>query len=513
MAKGKSTKSAPNRKELIEAREMQYGKDFKFYEVFARIWGWDGYKPEPQRAVKQLHGYIQAEEKKDNPPKERPLDPELQFCVGVAYLSGWIPCSNHNKKAAMWFARSELQGCDKGALGLGYIREKGLTECDPANDYKNMVEDYTNAAKQGNVYAQYRLAKILYQVDPDNPKLVQLLMNAVDAGYQPAKELFDEIFLKAKKPIPLREHRKSFSAQCMVNFNYDELCTILLEIHDNVQKIKPIVTENNEIIKRVDLSVQMLQSSLNGMWTEMQEAEEEFQGQLQELQRGINENLNKVPNAELKEAEDFMSVLFKGDWRNSARLCDASCNALVTAHVLMKMADEIGVTNYSGIVITAVWALEHECRRRFYDAFDGYLQTMGVQSEDRPSRMNLIDKYFTLGSVGYIANSNDFNAFFKASNLLSPTAESERNKRSFSEAEMIYKYWLPGTWDRNEKTFKSIIVSLNEKYRKPAAHAKEVGKKEAEECCDLLGITEAHKKMNNIAGALKALLWLTAPLE
>ena len=41
----------------------------------------------------------------------------------------------------------------------------------------------------------------------------------------------------------------------------------------------------------------------------------------------------------------------------------------------------------------------------------------------------------------------------------------------------------------------------------------EVGRKEAEVCCDLLGITEAHKKMDNITGALKALLWLTAPLE
>ncbi|MBQ3194774.1 MAG: sel1 repeat family protein [Oscillospiraceae bacterium] len=446
------------------------------------------------------------------------MNPELQFYVGVAYLSGWIPCNNHEKKAAMWFARSELQGCDKGALGLGYIREKGLAEYDPVNDYKNMVEDYTNAAKQGNVYAQYRLAKVLYQVDPDNPRLIQLLMNAVDAGYQPAKEFFDEVSFKSKNPIALEEYQKSFSVQRTVNLNYDELCAMLLEIHDNVQKIRPIVTANNEIIKRMEISVQMLQTSLDGMWTEMQEAEEEFRGRLQELQRGIHENLNKVPKEELKEAEEFMSVLFKGDWRNPARLCNESCDSLITAHVLMKMADKLEIRDYCGIVVTAVSALERECRRRFYDAFDSYLESIGVEAQDQKARMNLDKPFFTLGSVGSIVKSPAFEEFVKATKFLSPAAEKECAKRKFREhKDMIGYYCLPGTWEKNPKdgkNFTDLTWELTRNYRNPAAHADKIMTSEdAARCCDLLGITAAHKEVNNITGALKALLWLTAPLE
>lgn len=398
-----------------------------------------------------------------------PFDPDLQFLVGVAYLCGWLPCENAVKEAHQWFLRSADQGSPKGMMAVGYLHEKRLGEY---HDENTMLSYYSMAGSMGYAPAQCRLTSYHQQ------QLKQIYQNAEKA--RDASE-------KAQKAA------------------------------ENAQDIgvrtESVVNRNNEMLRRVEVSVQMLQSSLNGMWAEVQDAEEEFRKMLQQLQQETQKNLNKISKTELAEAEEFMSVLFKGDWRNSSRLCDASCDALVTAHVLMKVAEKLGITNYSGIVITAVWALEHECRRRFYDAFDRYLQTMGVQAEDRLSRMNLINQFFTLGSVGYIANSQDFNAFCRSSNLLSPAAELERSKRRFSEAEMIYKYWLPGTRDRNEKTFKSIIVSLNEKYRKPAAHAEEVGKKEAEECCDLLGITEAYRKMNNIAGALKALLWLTAPLE
>ena len=285
--------------------------------------------------------------------------------------------------------------------------------------------------------------------------------------------------------------------------------------------IVPIIPETHRIVVRQEYALQTLQSSLNSMWAEMREAEEEFREKLQDLQREIEDNLNRVPKEEVAEAEKFMSVLFKDDWRKPDRLCNESCDALVTAHVLMKVADMLEIRNYAGIVITAVWALEHECRRRFRDSFDRYLASINIPEGERASRMNIKpgrdgSPEYTLGSVSYVVNSPDFDAFSKATGLLSPIAEKERVKMRYSDAQMIWKYWLPGTRDSvsgKGKSFQSMIMMLNNDYRIPAAHAKDVGREEAEKCCHLLGITEAHTKMNNIAGALKALLWLTSPLE
>lgn len=538
MTKGKNAKSTPNRKEVSEAREMQYGKDFKFYEVFARIWGWDGYETEPQRAVKQLCGYMKAEEKKANPKRERPQDPELQFYVGVAYLSGWIPCNNHEKKAAMWFARSDLQGCDKGALGLGYIMEKGLAECESMDDYKAMVEYYTTAAKQGNVFAQYRLANILYQIDPDNPRLIQLLLNAADTGYRPAQDLFDRVCSRRRK-IPAQEEHQADSFTQKQDLNYDEIKDLLLKLLKNSE-------DTLAIVRRVEVALQMLQSSLNSMWTELREADAENSDKLDILQQQMNETLQKAVSVEfapvthkaIEDAEAFMSVLFKDDWRKPGRLCNASCDALVTAYVLMKVADMLEIRNYSGIVITAVWALEHECRRRFRDSFEKYLASINVPEEERASRMNLKPDTdgniaFTLGSTYYVVNPSklknvwqftkpsEFDSFAKACDFLSTAAKEVQKRRHYPDAGMVFwDYWIPGT-EKSEKkntkvtgqSFTQILYTLNKNYRIPAAHAMEVGRKEAEVCCDLLGITEAHKEMNNITGALKVLLWLTAPLE
>ena len=188
-----ASRKSPSRWQLSEARSGQYKGDYRFYKLFAQIWGWDGVKAKPEKAVNKLCKYIRREERKHPVKRQRPRDPELQFAVGVAYLSGWIPDEKYQNKAAMWFARSYEQGCDKGALGTGYIYERGMAESDPVTDYEHMVKAYTDAAKQKNVYAQYRLAKILYDVDPDNPRLTQLLFNAVDADYTPAKELMEKV--------------------------------------------------------------------------------------------------------------------------------------------------------------------------------------------------------------------------------------------------------------------------------------------------------------------------------
>ena len=81
---------------------------------------------------------------------------------------------------------------------------------------------------------------------------------------------------------------------------------------------------------------------------------------------------------------------------------------------------------------------------------------------------------------------------------------------------MFQEYELPGIKteaDAHGVTFESCIIYLNNNYRIPAAHAEEVTRQKAVECYNLLGITTAHQEVNHVEGALKYLLWLTAPLE
>lgn len=483
------------------------------------------------------------------PMKERnPFDPDLQFLVGVAYLCGWLPCKDNVEEARCWFQRSGDLGSPRGMMAEGYLHEKHLGKY---HDEIAMFSLYSRAAFEGYAPAQYRLA--LYyqkQSNPDREQIKDLLTDAAAQEHTPAKYLLAELYPETVYNMEYREiygyewaelarkQKESSTGLYAPKEEQDDdnnLADLMKETHDNVKRILPIVPvviDNNEILRRVEISVQMLQSSLNSMWTELRQdnakaAEKWKQLMDRDLQKAASPQWASDTYHAKEDAEAFMSVLFKGDWREPGRLCDASCDALVTAYVLMKMADKLALSNYSGIVITAVWALEHECRRRFYDAFYSYLASIGVEEQDRKARMSLDGKHFTLGSVGSVTRSPYYNDFSKTTNLLSPAAQAVRKKRGFTEAQMIYLYGFPGTWDPvggKEKTFKNMVMDLTYQYRNPAAHAKRVMTSEdAARCCDLLGITEAHKKqaelaeankkMDNITGALKALLWLTAPLE
>lgn len=503
-------RKAPSHGQMKEARSSQYNKDYKFYKLFAQIWGWDGFRADPEKAVKKLSKYIKWEERKNSVKRQRPRDPELQFAVGVAYLSGWIPDEQYENKAAMWFTRSYQQGCDKGALGLGYMREHGLAGSNSVTDYEHMVEEYTYAAKLGNIYAQYRLANILFEVDPDNPRLVQLLLNAADAGYQPAKELFDRVCSRRKKAAAWEKQQLAALAQNQ-ELNFDEIKEML---------VKLIITSEDTlaIVKRVEAFLQMLQSSLNGMWKELRESDAETAAKLDEWKQMVDSDLQRAAGIEfasatqkaMKDAEEFMEVLFKGDWRESPRLCKESCDALVTARVLMEVAKDIGVKNYSGIVITAVWALEHECRRRFYDAYDSYLDKNRIK---KPNCMYLNGDpsnkaAFSLGSLLHIVKTEEFHDF-AMDHLLSDVALGIYRDEKYDSAKKVFlNYKLPGG-----KKFADMIVKLNDKYRVPAAHAHVLTQTDAMGCCRILGITDAQKEMDRIEGLLKSLLWLTKPLE
>ena len=501
-----ASRKSPSRWQLSEARSGQYKGDYRFYKLFAQIWGWDGVKAKPEKAVNKLCKYIRREERKHPVKRQRPRDPELQFAVGVAYLSGWIPDEKYQNKAAMWFARSYEQGCDKGALGTGYIYERGMAESDPVTDYEHMVKAYTDAAKQKNVYAQYRLAEILHRYDPDNLMIIQMLRNAADAGYPPAKALLEKVNMRPGKTAVPDEQKDLTSKQ------YDKLYELLIEIKKNS-------VEGLEASHRIEAAVMMQQATLNDMWKDIQESNAEKKESLEELQKSVQETLEKAGAEKRTQAEKFLKLLFGVDWRNPTRLCDASCDALVDAHVLMAVAKKQKISNYAGIVITAVWALEHECRRRFYIDFFCYLQANKICEPDcLHLDSNKKKKYgFTLGSIPHIVKCAEYEPFAK-SKQLSETARTIMANESYRSVSQVFTdYKLCG----DTMTFTDIVEKLRDEYRNKAAHGHVLTRNQAAECCTLLGITEANKRkaeqadndLAQVEGALKALLWLTAPLK
>lgn len=471
-----------------------------------------------QKAIRTLRRFLYIQ--RHLPMEDRnPFDPDLQFLVGVAYLCGWLHCNNAAEEAHRWFRRSAGQDSPRGEMGIGYLHEKQLIA---NHDEIAMLSNYTSAATKRYAPAQYRLVQYYQrQSNPDREQIKNLLTDAAAQQHEPAKYLLAELYPETVHNMEYRE---------IYGYEWAELARKQQESgtglyapkeetkDDLVEKMYVISTENNEMLKRQEITTQMIQTSLSGMWEEIKASEEEFRKQLEQLQQETAKYLDRISETEREDAEKFMSVLFKGDWREPGRLCDASCNYLVDAYVLMKAADKLEIRNYCGIVITAIGALEHECRRRFYDAFDSYLESIGVEAQDRQVRMNLDKPFFTLGSIGSIVRSPAFEEFVKATKFLSPAAEKECAKRKFrGHKDMIGYYCLPGTWKKNPRdgrSFTDLTRELTQNYRNPAAHAEKVMTSEdAARCCDLLGITEAHEKVDNITGALKALLWLTAPLE
>ena len=621
-----------------------FGADQKYYACFARIWGWTGYKQNRDRGLRDLESLMNRQ--CDVPwDQKEPFHPDLQFEMGVAYLKGWLTSGNSNEPL-LWFSRSAEQGSARGLMAMGYLYEKGLSDC--SRDPIKMITYYRRAAELGNASAMYRLAVIALKLKLKNRENVRQLLVEAAPDYRPAKVLlvreFPEVTSSRKyrklfegerkniaaesipdvevpseneimriirknneqlaeqkqeveqnvvpDPVPVRDANTSLdesqpdaaaitpveeqfvaegtieqkaiqfavSAQIKEEFGdmvaeaVDQILREFAKFQDESRKyqqqaredreqlkqtsnenlqvtrsVKKTAQDNQELIINLGVSIGNLQSSLDTMWSELQAAEEEIKQQLCDLKTETEQYLRGISEDKLAQAEAFMALIFGGDWRKNSRLCNESCDALVAAHVLMAEADKIGIKNYAGIVITAVWALEHECRRRFYVNFDRYLESIGVKAAERPARMRLADGggRFTLGSVCYVTYSNDFNQFSKAKNLLSEVAKREQRKKGYDDAKMIWKYYLPGIKgpDGKGQSFSDVVRKLNDDYRKPAAHANAVSKEHAAACYRMLGITEvkqaakaqkvadAQKDIIHIQGALKALLWLTAPLE
>lgn len=681
--------------------KSHFGSDQKYYDCFAKIWGWNGCKKDPAKGIEELECLLkgQAGIAWD---KKAPFDPDLQFEVGVAYLSGWLTSINSNEPL-LWFSRSAKQGAPRGLLAMGYLYEKGRwgCRCDPVE----MLSYYRKAANLGSAPAMYRLARIALELKLDDRDNILGLLTQAAPEYRPAKILLarefpdvansrkyrklytDEWDDIAEEPVPAVELKSKRKMKKLIQMDEDEFAELedefeptvkptpvlgwrvnsdpdevypwedetwssqapaveetvteldpeleeifsrffgneknteteeaapkpdwkndtailppleeLLEpkkyaagkengivfdlqeteekresvdplvqqllqefrdfketyrkdqeqgraehkklqqtaerIDKNTRHIEKIVVGNQELLISLDVSVKILQSSLQGMWSELKKTEAAFREKLDELQKQVQSQLNRIPQEELKNAEEFMALIFLGDWRKPGRLSNESCDALVAARVLMKAAENLGVKNYAGVVISAVWALEYECRRRFRDAFDSYLESLGVQqAQIRAERMHLTyneqehNAKFTLGSTSYVVNpfklkkrqdfvkASEFDAFADNYGLLSAEAKKIKKDMRYPAAGMVFwNYWIPGYQDSRgyNMSFTSILRELNDKYRVPAAHAKQVSKEDAAACCRIMGITEAHKDINSVAGALKILLWLTAPLD
>lgn len=287
------------------------------------------------------------------------------------------------------------------------------------------------------------------------------------------------------------------------------------EIHKDTRHIAKGVVENKELLISLDISVRVLQSSLQGMWSDLKKTEEKFHKKLDELKKQTQNQLNSIPREELENAEKFMAMIFLGDWREPSRLSNESCDALVAAHVLMKAAENMGVKNYAGIIITAVWALENECRRRFFHRYISYLKKQKLPIPEILYKNGELE--FTLGKLYKITQTPEFESF--ARNLLiSEVAKRDavpyiNRLKGQSPEKVTFAFTDYHIRGGVKNGFTRVVGDIVFKYRNKAAHAENLTHAEANECYNILGITEAHQDMNSVTGALKALLWLTAPLD
>lgn len=499
----------------------------KWAEAFSDIWGWNVLRCNPEDGIRDLKRYVKAQQRRP-PEKRHPYNPELQFLLGVAYLSDWIPCKNPAKKAETWFRRSADQDYPPALMAIGYLNEKGLSNC---SDETIMLNYYLKAAEAGNAAAQYRLASFLHNMPNGDPvEIKELLTDAASQEYKPARFLLAELYPETVHNSKYREiygddweeisRRQKEQRIGLYNpYQKDEQPTwlkqMLIYISECIQRMQAEFQRTQHAAEtaadtalRIEVAVMMQQATLEEMWTEIRSNNSKIAQNLSDLQQRA---LEKAGAEKKKQAEEFLAILFGDDWRTPGRLCKESCDALVDAHVLMSVAEENEISNYAGIVITALWALEHETRRRFYFDFFCYLQANEISI---PRCMHLGGKPenklgFTLGSISDIVHCPEFEEFAQRI-LLSEAAKNIQQDKRYRYAGWVFsRYNLPGI----EMTFTNLVNILRDEYRNEAAHGNLLTREQAIECCDLLGITNVHSDLNKIEGALKALLWLTAPVK
>lgn len=346
--------------------------------------------------------------------------------------------------------------------------------------------------------------------------------------------------------------------------------SLALDTNQTVHRNEAALGEVQKDVRSAKEILEGIQKTQKQMWQELLTSEapgKEQSRYIQQLQMQMTGALTTISSrydSPLEQEEKYLRLIFGSDWRNESRLCNTSCDHLLTAQVLMRYGSKIGIPNYAGIIITAISALETETRRRFFDEYVKYLEDQHTKPEDFPANLTYHKKadgsfYYTLGSLKYIlsAKVNGENNLsdevagqgsprrtlytpdgdpyyydnrvddFLSKRIMSEYAKSIQRNPAYDRAYKVFQYYVPAGSDQS---FVECVNTINFTYRNKSAHADEAAmtREAAEKCCTILGIgisaeryaqlekagsnEQAQKELLGIEGLLKELLRLTKPL-
>lgn len=355
-----------------------------------------------------------------------------------------------------------------------------------------------------------------------------------------------------------RMNREMEAIKELITQNFHVMQDINRTVHRNEDKLDT-VQENVLQIRKITEGIQHSQKKL---WEDLlnETAGEKQKIHIRQLQSETENALAEITREQgsaLDNEEKFLALIFGSDWRNEERLCNTACDSLVTARTLMRYGNKVGITNYSGIIITAVASLEIETRRRFFDAYVGYLEEQGTSPQNFPENLTRHKRtdgsfYYTLGALKYILSprvkgknpageartrySDKGEPFyfdnrvddFLRDRIMSQYAKEVQKKFCYDRENKVFQFYIPAG---SEQSFIGLVDTIRKKYRNKAAHADMcvLTREDAEECCGVLGIqigeeryaqlvsqessAQAQKDLLNIEGLLKELLRLTKPLQ
>ncbi len=132
-------------------------------------------------------------------------DAAAQFEYGRRLLTGQHLWFSNRKMAPQWFRLAALQGYAPAQASLGACYEAGLgLAADPAQ----ARHWYGLAAAQGNAMAAMHLAMADFREEKDPERALELLAQAADAGYIPARLRYALVLLQGGD-APLADIRKA----------------------------------------------------------------------------------------------------------------------------------------------------------------------------------------------------------------------------------------------------------------------------------------------------------------
>ncbi len=123
-------------------------------------------------------------------------DAAAQFEYGRRLLTGQHRLHAAPQHAPGWFRLAALQGYAPAQAALGACHEAGLGIPVSLSQAKLW---YGRAAAQGNPMAAMHLAMLAYREERDPARALELLEQAANAGYTPARLRYASVLLKKEK--------------------------------------------------------------------------------------------------------------------------------------------------------------------------------------------------------------------------------------------------------------------------------------------------------------------------